>query len=84
VTRDAAATIQELKEQSGKDLWLWGSLTLMQSLLDAGLIDEIRMLVCPVSRGKGTHVFADRQDLKPVEATLFDNGLTLLRHEIKK
>src|ERR1700716_1987349 len=53
VTRDPAATIQELKEQSGKDIWLWGSLKLMHSLLDAGVVDEIRMLVCPASRGKG-------------------------------
>ena len=53
VTRDPAATIGELKEQSGKDIWLWGSLTLMHSLLAAGLVDEVRMLVCPASRGKG-------------------------------
>jgi len=57
VTRDPAATIRELKEQSGKDIWLWGSVKLMQSLLDAGAVDEVRMLVCPASRGKGTHVF---------------------------
>jgi dihydrofolate reductase len=82
VTRDPAATIQELKEQDGKDIWLWGSLTLMRSLLDAGLVDEVRMLVCPTTRGKGTRVFEDRQDLKPVEATLFANGLMLLRYEI--
>jgi dihydrofolate reductase len=84
VTRDPAATIRELKEQSGKDLWLWGSLTLMRSLLAAGLVDEVRMLVCPVSLGKGTRVFADRQDLKLVEATGFGNGLTLLRYGIEK
>ncbi|GAA1960800.1 dihydrofolate reductase family protein [Amycolatopsis minnesotensis] len=84
VTRDPAATIRELKEQDGKDIWLWGSLSLMRSLLDASLVDEVRMLVCPVSRGKGRHLFEDRQDLKPVEATLFDNDVTLLRHEIKK
>ncbi len=84
VTRDPAATIRELKEQTGKDIWLWGSLKLMHSLLDAGLVDEIRMLVCPVSRGKGTRIFDNRQDLKPVEATLFENGIALLRYEIKK
>ncbi|WP_181772111.1 dihydrofolate reductase family protein [Amycolatopsis pittospori] len=84
VTRDPAATIRELKEQSGKDIWLWGSLTLMHSLLADGLVDEVRQLVCPVTRGKGTRVFADRQDLKAIEATLFDNGLTLLRHEVTK
>jgi dihydrofolate reductase len=84
VTRDPAATIRELTEQDGKDIWLWGSLQLMHSLLGAGLVDEVRMLVCPVARGTGTRVFADRQDLKPVEATLFGNGLTLLRYEIQK
>jgi hypothetical protein len=42
------------------------------------------MLVCPVSRGKGTHIFEDRHDLTPVEATLFENGVVILRYEIKK
>ena len=84
VTRDPAATVRELKERSGKDIWLWGSLKLMHSLLDAGVVDEVRMLVCPASRGKGTRVFEDRQDLQLVEATSFGNGLALLRYEIKK
>ena len=84
VTRDPAATIRELKEQSGKDLWLWGSLKLMHSLLDAGDVDEVRMLVCPASRGKGTRIFEDRHDLKPVEATAFENSVVLLRYEIRK
>jgi dihydrofolate reductase len=84
VTRDPVATIRELKEQSGMDLWLWGSLKLMYSLLDVGVVDEVRMLVCPASRGKGTRIFEDRQDLKLVEATSFENGLALLRYEINK
>ena len=83
VTPDPAATIRELKAQNGKDLWLWGSLTLMQSLLDAGLVDEVRMLVCPATRGKGTRLFQDRHDLKIVEATAFENGVTLLRYAIQ-
>jgi dihydrofolate reductase len=84
VTRDPVATTRELKGQSGKDIWLWGSLKLMHSLLDAGVIDEVRMLVCPASRGKGTRVFEDSRDLKVVEATAFENGLALLRYEIEK
>jgi dihydrofolate reductase len=83
VTRDPAATIRELKEQSGKDIWLWGSLKLMHSLLAAGLVDEVRMLVSPASRGKGTRVFEDRRDLELLEATSFENGLALLRYGIK-
>jgi dihydrofolate reductase len=84
VTSDPAATIRELKEQSGKDVWLWGSLTLMHSMMDAGVVDEVRMLVCPAARGKGTRIFEDWQDLELVKATGFDNGLALLRYEIKK
>jgi dihydrofolate reductase len=84
VTRDPAATVRELKERSGKDIWLWGSLALMRSLLDAGLVDEVRMLVCPTSRGGGTRLFEDRRALKLVEATGFDSGVALLRYEIEK
>ena len=83
VTRDPAATIRELKQQPGKDLWLWGSLQLMHSLLEAGLVDEVRMLVCPATRGAGTTVFKDRHDLQLVEATGFDHGVALLRYAIK-
>ncbi|MFI1585502.1 dihydrofolate reductase family protein [Embleya sp. NPDC020630] len=83
VTRDAVATIRKLKEDSGKDIWLWGSLKLMHSLLDAGVVDEVRMLVCPVSRGKGTRLFDDRRNLKLIEATGFENGVAILRYEIK-
>jgi dihydrofolate reductase len=82
VTRDPAATIRELKEQSGKHIWLWGSLTLMHSLLDAGLVDEVRMLVCPVSRGAGRRIFESRRELRLVEATGFDNGIAIMRYEI--
>jgi dihydrofolate reductase len=82
VTRDPAATIRELKEQRGKDIWLWGSLTLMHSLLETGVVDEVRMLVCPASRGTGTRIFEDRQDLKLLEATSFENGVALLRYDI--
>ncbi|MFC6881726.1 MULTISPECIES: dihydrofolate reductase family protein [Actinomadura] len=84
VTRDPVATIRELKGQSGKDIWLWGSLELMHSLMDAGLVDEVRMLVCPETRGKGRRVFEDRQNLKLVEATRFENGIALLCYEIEK
>jgi riboflavin biosynthesis pyrimidine reductase len=56
----------------------------MHSLLDAGIVDQVRMLVCPASRGKGTRVFQSLQDLKLVEATAFGNGVALLRYEIKE
>ncbi|WP_198664228.1 hypothetical protein [Jiangella endophytica] len=53
------------------------------SLLDTRLVDEVRMLVCPTSRGKGTRLFQDRRDLSLIEATAFGNGVGLLRYEIE-
>lgn len=82
VTRDPVATVRELKAQNGKDIWLWGSLSLMRSLLGAGVVDEVRMLVCPTSRGTGRRMFEDRQDLRLVEATSFQNGVVVLRYNI--
>lgn len=84
VTRDPVATIRELKQQEGKDIWLWGSLTLMRSLLAAGVVDEVRMLVCPVSRGKGTRLFEDPHALRLLEASPFENGVLLLRYAIEE
>lgn len=83
VTPDPVGTIRELKQQDGKHLWLWGSLSLMQSLFDAGLIDEVRLLVCPTTRGAGRRFFHDRRDLSLIEATGFDNDIVLLRYEVK-
>ncbi|MET0854879.1 MAG: dihydrofolate reductase family protein [Microterricola sp.] len=82
VTPDAVGTIRELKAQSGKDIWLWGSLTLMRSLMDAGIVDELRLLVCPASRGTGRRIFADSRSLRLLEATAFENGVALLRYAI--
>lgn len=83
MTRDAGATIRELKEQQGRDIWLWGSLRLMHSLLDAGVVDEVQMRVCPASRGSGTRIFEGAHDLTLVDATPFENGVVLLRYAIK-
>lgn len=83
VTRDPAATIRALKEEGGKDIWLWGSLSLMNHLMDAGVVDELRMLVCPATRGRGARLFQDEQDLELLEAAGFDSGVVLLRYAIK-
>jgi hypothetical protein len=41
------------------------------------------MLVCPATRGAGRRCFEDRRDLSLLEATGFDNGVALLRYEVK-
>src|SRR5690625_2376143 len=40
ITANPAATVRELKQAEGKDIVLWGSLTLMRDLAGENLIDE--------------------------------------------
>ena len=84
VTRDPVATVREMKQKRGKDLWLWGSLTLMRSLFDADLVDEVQLRVRPTTRGKGTYLFEGRRDLSLLEATPFENGVVFLRYAVRK
>jgi uncharacterized protein YbaR (Trm112 family) len=46
-------------------------------------VDQVQMLVCPVTRGKGTRVFEDRRQLKLLEAKGFDNGILIMRYEVE-
>ncbi len=82
VTQDPIATVRELKLQDGKDIWLWGSLTLMKSMFEANLVDEVQLRVCPTSRGKGTRLFTDTRALKLIEAKAFESGVVLMRYEV--
>ncbi len=83
VTADPVATVQALKRQDGEAIWLWGSLTLMQAMFTADVVDEVQMLVCPTSRGTGTRLFKDRRDLRLIEARPFDNGVVLMRDGVR-
>jgi dihydrofolate reductase len=83
VKTDAAQEVTKLKEGSGKDMVIWGSLSLAQSLMDAELIDEYQLIVCPVVLGSGRPLFRDRAsaDMRLLNARSFDHGAVLLSYE---
>jgi dihydrofolate reductase len=56
---EIAAAAAELKGQPGRDLQIHGSTTLGRSLIDAGLVDELRLVVAPVIVGDGRRLFQD-------------------------
>jgi dihydrofolate reductase len=68
---DVPQAIARLKDGEGPDLLTQGSSILVQSLLAAGLVDEMFLLVMPVLLGKGKTLFGD--DAKPEEWSLLDS-----------
>lgn len=79
-----ARQVAELKRKPGKNITILGSGVLVRSLLEEGLIDELRLLVHPVVLGGGKRLFEDGVDgraLKLANAQTFDSGVVRLIYE---
>jgi dihydrofolate reductase len=72
ISGDVPAQVAELKRQPGREIQIHGSARLAQSLLAAGLIDELRLLIAPVVVGSGRRLFPEGGA---------SAGLRLLRNE---
>ncbi len=73
--------IAKLKQQSGRDILIEGSATLVRSLAELGLIDEYKLLVHPYIMGSGKRFFKDGMGLtrlKLVESKPISLGVVLL------
>lgn len=84
IKTDVTAEITRLKQQSGGHIGITGSATLVQSLMQADLIDEYRLLVHPVVVGTGKRLFKDGADttaLKLVESKTYQSGVVVLTYQ---
>lgn len=57
INGDLIGVLTEMKRQSGGDIGVHGSIALTQSLLVAGLVDELRLVIAPALHGKGRRLF---------------------------
>jgi dihydrofolate reductase len=77
------AAIRRLKEEVDGNIYISGSVTLVHGLLDDGLIDELHVIVYPLTRGSGPRLF--REGAAPAKFTLgaaesYDNGVVYLNY----
>lgn len=87
VRDDVNNRISELKDRAAKDIAIFGSSMLSVSLMEAGLIDELRIMVNPVILGKGRSIFDgldSRLKLRLVSNRLFKSGNILLCYQPDK
>ena len=84
VKSDLIEEIRKLKRQSGKDMTILGSGSIVAQLTQAGFIDEYQILVNPVVLGKGKTMFegVDRKiELTLTKSHTFRNGSVLLHYK---
>jgi len=84
ILRDVAKDVAALKNTDGGDILVYGSGTLVRALLHHDLIDELRLMVCPVSIGGGLRIFDDNRELKKFElkhSRVFDHGVLMLEYK---
>jgi dihydrofolate reductase len=79
-----AEEIARLKQQPGKNIGVAGSPTLVQSLLQNDLLDELTLMIHPVVAGKGKRLFKDGSDLKRLKlanSTITSTGVAILTYQ---
>ena len=76
--------IENLKQEPGRDMVIYGSASLVRTLTNLGLIDEYQLLVHPVVLGGGKPLFQDIKDtvkLKLVNTKTHPSGVVILSYQ---
>lgn len=84
ILRDVVKEVAELKNTDGGNILVYGSATLVKSLLHHDLVDELRLMVIPVIVGGGLKIFDDKLELKKfglISTQVFQNGVIILHYE---
>lgn len=84
ITGEVVTQIKKLKEQDGKDLWVYGSGNLVQTLLANNLIDVMHIWIFPLILGKGKRLFAEdvhAEGFKLVDSVISTSGVIVATYE---
>jgi len=82
---DPVEEVAALKQTDGDDIVLTGSITLGHALLDAGLVDEVRLFTYPVVQGRGRRLFPDGfqlDRLRLLDTRSFRSGIVLTTYAV--
>lgn len=86
VKGDIGQEVKRIKNEPGKDIWLFGGASLTSSLLQLDLIDEIGLAIHPILLGKGKPLFSDISERIPLRLAgckTYDTGLVSLTYTLE-
>ncbi|MFD0714146.1 dihydrofolate reductase family protein [Paenibacillus sp. GCM10027626] len=79
--------VSKLKQLPGKDILVAGSCQLVNTLMQHDLIDEYRLMVFPLVRGRGKLLFSDTIDNKTLilaDTKTFSTGVVVLTYHPRR
>lgn len=83
ISGDIKTAVEKIKQEEGKDIWLFGGASLTSTLMQLHLVDELWLSVHPIILGQGKPLFQDikeRTNLQLVESKVYDTGLVSLKY----
>jgi len=87
ISDNIKAEVEKIKNEKGKNIWLFGGASLTHSLMSLGLIDEFHLGVSPIILGKGKPLFRDidkKVPLKLIDSKHYPSGLLMVTYRITK
>jgi len=86
IKENIESEVRRIKNEPGKDIWLFGGADLTAFLLHEGLVDEMILAVHPIILGSGKPLFSNisnRISLNLTDAKTYSSGLVMLTYTIK-
>jgi dihydrofolate reductase len=81
---NAVADIAALRARDGGDIVIWGSISLVKTLLTDGLVDELNLMIEPILLGAGKRIFPEdgrARPLKLVQVVNAPTGVQICRYQ---
>ncbi|WP_316767958.1 dihydrofolate reductase family protein [Pedobacter frigiditerrae] len=81
---NSLSDIKQLKNSNGPDIQVWGSAELIQLLLQNDLVDELWLMIHPITLGKGKKLFTDGPipaAFTLVESTVTPSGVIFVNYK---
>ncbi|MGE3959970.1 MAG: dihydrofolate reductase family protein [Vicinamibacterales bacterium] len=87
IRADVPARVAAMKQEPGRDIWLFGGGVLFRALLEAGLVDTVEVAVMPVLIGDGLRLLpgVDRDArLALRHASSLPSGIVMLKYDVHR
>jgi len=81
---DLVTAVNQLKNQSGTDLLVYGGASFVASLIENGLIDELHLIVNPIAIHDGLRIFTARTPLQLVDSAALTTGKVVNTYKPRK